>query len=220
MAIVGASGGGKSTLLRLLSRQYDPDGGTIYLDGRDITTFTQKELSDKVATLSQEPPLMPISIKENIAYGLPPDTYTHADVEAAAHSANIHSFITSLPEGFDTVIGEGSVGLSGGEKQRVAIARALMRKPEVLLLDEPSSALDQTSQAIVQAALERAAEGRTTLIIAHRLSTVESCDSIIVLKNGAVVERGTHADLLAKQGVYAAFRAQQLISQQANGVEI
>lgn len=203
VAVVGSSGSGKSTILRLLCRFYDPDGGVITLAGRDLSTYGARDISNAISWVTQEPQLFPISVKENIAYGLPEGSYSMDDVYEAAKNANIHSFIYGLPEGYDTLVGEGGASLSGGQKQRVAIARALIRDPEVLLLDEPTSALDVESERLVQDALDRAGEGRTVILVAHRLATIQRADRILVMQDGSVVEAGNHAELLSLGGVYA-----------------
>lgn len=203
VAVVGSSGGGKSTILRLLCRFYEPDAGTICLGGRDLSTYDGNEISKSISWVTQEPQLFPISVRENIAYGFADGAYTMADVENAAMAANIHSFVIGLPEGYETLVGEGGASLSGGQKQRVAIARALIRDPEVLLLDEPTSALDTESERLVQEALDRAAEGRSVILIAHRLATIQRADRVLVMQNGRVVESGKHEELMSLGGVYA-----------------
>eukprot|EP00752_Nemacystus_decipiens_P006022 g5439.t1 len=203
IAVVGSSGGGKSTILRLLCRFYDPDGGRILLGGRDLSTYNPVDISNVVSWVTQEPQLFPISVRDNIAYGLVDGSYDVNDVHEAAKAANIHNFVCGLPEGYDTLVGEGGASLSGGQKQRVAIARALIRDPEVLLLDEPTSALDAESERLVQDALDTAGIGRTVILIAHRLSTIQRADRIVVMQDGRVVESGKHPELLSLGGVYA-----------------
>eukprot|EP00638_Chattonella_subsalsa_P007545 CAMPEP_0117760896 /NCGR_PEP_ID=MMETSP0947-20121206/16919_1 /TAXON_ID=44440 /ORGANISM="Chattonella subsalsa, Strain CCMP2191" /LENGTH=645 /DNA_ID=CAMNT_0005581707 /DNA_START=246 /DNA_END=2183 /DNA_ORIENTATION=+ len=210
-AIVGPSGGGKSTILRLLGQFYAADSGNVTIDGQDIQTIDNKDLSQRISWVTQEPELFSMSIAENIAYGLETGTYTQLDIEEAARGANIHNFITSLPEGYNTVVGEGGGSLSGGQKQRVAIARALVRDPQVLLLDEPTSALDTESEEIVQQALDKASQGRTVVLVAHRIATVKNADKIIVVQGGKIVETGTHTQLLSKQGQYASLVSRQRV---------
>ncbi|CAB1110024.1 ABC [Ectocarpus sp. CCAP 1310/34] len=201
VAVVGSSGGGKSTILRLICRFYDPQGGSILLGGRDLSSYNPADISNVVSWVTQEPQLFPISVRENIAYGM--GSYSMEDVYKAAKSANIHNFVSELPEGYDTLVGEGGASLSGGQKQRVAIARALIRDPEVLLLDEPTSALDVESERLVQDALDTAGKGRTVILIAHRLATIQRADRIVVMQNGRLVESGKHDELLSLGGVYA-----------------
>ncbi len=200
VALVGPSGGGKSTIAALLSRFYDPTAGRITLDGRDLRDLDADWLRRQIGVVSQEPVLFATSIRENILYGRP--DATPEAVEAAARAANAHAFIQALPEGYDTPVGERGVRLSGGQKQRVAIARALLEDPALLVLDEATSALDAESEALVQEALERLMRGRTTLVIAHRLSTVKSADRIVVIDGGRVAEQGDHASLVAGGGLY------------------
>ncbi|KAK7874401.1 hypothetical protein R5R35_001497 [Gryllus longicercus] len=205
VALVGASGCGKSTVVQLLQRLYDPQDGQVLLDGEDVRELNLAWLRSHVGVVGQEPALFAVSIAENIRYGR--EDATRADIEAAAKEASAHDFITRLPQGYDTEVGERGAQLSGGQKQRIAIARALVRNPRILLLDEATSALDSQSEALVQRALERAARGRTTVVVAHRLSTIAAADRIVCLADGRVVEQGTHAELLARRGHYYALVA-------------
>ncbi|WP_338531873.1 ABC transporter ATP-binding protein [Nitratireductor thuwali] len=207
-AIVGPSGAGKSTLFALLQRFYDVDGGTITIDGQDIAEITKVSLRSSIAYVSQHPYLFEGSIRDNIRYGRP--DATDEEVEAAARLANAEEFIKLQPEGYETLVGENGVTLSGGQRQRVSIARAIVRNAPILLLDEATSALDNESEARVQEALERIMKDRTTLVIAHRLSTVVNADHIVVLEDGLLVEEGTHRALVRKpHGVYARFHRMQ-----------
>jgi len=200
VAIVGATGAGKSTLMGLLPRLFDPDEGRVLIDGHDVRRMSIKSVRDQIALVLQDPYLFPISIKENIALGRA--GATDREIEAAAREANAHDFITRLADGYDTVIGERGATLSGGERQRIAIARALLKNAPILILDEPTSALDaDTEYAIVQA-LERLMRGRTTFIVAHRLSTIRKATTIAVLDDGKVVEQGSHAQLMTLGGRY------------------
>lgn len=201
VAVVGPSGAGKSTLFALLLRFYDPTSGTISIDGTDIKTLVPDELRDTMALVPQDTNIFAASAAENIAYGKP-DESLQAIVEAA-RSANADAFIQELPEGYETELGERGVTLSGGQRQRVAIARAILKDAPILLLDEATSALDAESEKLVQDALDRLMEGRTTLIIAHRLATVLKADRILVIDNGQIIEEGTHKALVKKKGVYA-----------------
>ncbi|CAM9273212.1 unnamed protein product [Lampetra planeri] len=202
VAIVGESGGGKSTVASLLERFYDPTSGVIMLDGLDIRTLDLSWLRGQViGFINQEPVLFGSSIMENIRFGKPEASDT--EVMNAAKQANAHRFITSFPDGYNTVVGERGVTLSGGQKQRIAIARALIKNPSILVLDEATSALDAESERVVQEALDRATKGRTVLIIAHRLSTIQGADLICVMSNGRIVEAGTHLELLSKGGLYS-----------------
>jgi ATP-binding cassette, subfamily B, bacterial len=206
VALVGPSGCGKTTLVSLLERLYAPTAGRILVDGMDVRDCTQKSLRSQVGTVMQDVHLFNDTLLANITYGTAGASREQA--EAAARAANAHEFIGKLPEGYDTVVGERGAGLSGGQKQRIAIARALLKNPPILVLDEATSALDNESEALVQAALRRLTRGRTTLVVAHRLSTVVDADRIVVLRGGSVDAIGTHADLLAQGGYYAKLFAQ------------
>jgi ATP-binding cassette subfamily B (MDR/TAP) protein 1 len=194
-ALVGQSGSGKSTIIGLIERFYDPLRGMVKIDGRDIKTYNLRALRQHIGLVSQEPTLFAGTIKENIMYGT--KTASEAEVENAARSANAHDFISNLGNGYDTRCGERGVQLSGGQKQRIAIARAILKNPAILLLDEATSALDSQSEKVVQEALERIMVGRTSVVVAHRLSTVQNCDLITVLDRGIVVEKGTHSSLMS-----------------------
>ncbi|HWE45523.1 MAG TPA: ABC transporter ATP-binding protein [Caulobacteraceae bacterium] len=207
IALVGPSGGGKSTVLNLIPRFYDPDGGRITLNNVDIRDVAMADLRAKIALVTQEPFLFDDTIRANIAYARP--NATEAEIIAAAEAAAAHEFISLLPNGYDTGVGEAGARLSGGQRQRIAIARAFLKDAPILLLDEATSALDTESEAKVQVALERLMKGRTTLLIAHRLSTVRGADRIYVIDQGRVVEQGTHAALLAKGGLYARLAGSQ-----------
>lgn len=200
VALVGPSGSGKSTVSGLISRFYDPAEGRVTLDGTDVRELKADFLRDQVGVVSQEPALFALSIAENIRYGRL--NATDAEVEAAARAAHAHEFIARFPDGYRTLVGERGVQLSGGQKQRIAIARAVLKDPRVLILDEATSALDAESEHLVQQALEQLMKGRTVLVIAHRLSTVQGADEVLVLQNGLVVERGRHEQLLVLDGVY------------------
>jgi len=203
-AIVGASGAGKSTVIALLQRFYDPQSGTIAIDGQDIGQVTKATLRRTIAYVSQQPYLFEGSIRDNIRYGRP--DATDAEIEEAARLANAEEFILAQAQGYDTPVGENGVTLSGGQRQRLSIARAIVRNAPILLLDEATSALDNDSEKLVQDALEKVMRGRTTIVIAHRLSTVVSADKIVVMEAGRVVEEGTHASLIGKKGgIYARF---------------
>ena len=201
VAIVGPSGAGKSTIANLLPRFYDVTGGSIRIDGMDIREATFTSLRENIGLVPQDTMLFNASVRDNILYGRL--DATDEEVLAAAKAANAIEFIEKLPQGFDTMVGERGNSLSGGQRQRIAIARAILKNPSILILDEATSALDTESEKIVQEALERLMKGRTALVIAHRLSTVQHADHIVVLQQGSVVEEGTHDELLALQGLYS-----------------
>ncbi len=200
VAFVGPSGAGKSTLMSLIPRFYAPQTGRVLVDGHDLSTVTRRSLREQIASVSQEVQLFNTTIGDNIRYGRL-DASDEAVAEAA-RAANAHDFIVDMPDGYDTAVGERGVKLSGGQRQRVAIARALLRDARLLLLDEATSSLDSASEALVQEALERLMEGRTTFIIAHRFSTVQTADRLFVLDDGRIVQRGTHAELMQEEGLY------------------
>ena len=208
-ALVGASGSGKSTVVGLVERFYDPVGGNVYLDGHDISSLNLRWLRQQISLVSQEPTLFSTTIFGNIAHGLIGTEYEHASVEKqkelienAAKMANAHDFVIGLPDGYETNVGERGFLLSGGQKQRISIARAMVCDPRILLLDEATSALDTKSEGVVQAALDVAAQGRTTIVIAHRLSTIKTADNIVVMSQGRIVEQGSHNELIERRGAY------------------
>jgi ATP-binding cassette, subfamily B, bacterial len=200
VAVVGATGAGKSTLLGLLPRFFDPTGGAVLIDGVDLRQYRLKSLRRQIAMVLQPPLVFPISVRDNIAYGRP--EATDAEIEEAARFARIHDLVMSLPQGYATVLGD-NAALSEGEKQRLTIARAILRDAPILVLDEPTSALDVETEALVMEGVARLTRGRTTFIIAHRLSTVRSADLILVLRDGVIVEQGGFAELMRRGGHFA-----------------
>jgi ATP-binding cassette, subfamily B, bacterial MsbA len=202
LALVGPSGGGKSTISHLIARFYDPEAGCVSVDGQDIRTITRTSLRQQISVVSQDVVLFNDTIAANIAYGLQRDA-SEADIWAAAKAAHADGFISELPQGMQSMVGENGVKLSGGQRQRLAIARALLKDAPILILDEATSALDSESERQVQAALDGLMQGRTTIVIAHRLSTIERADNIAVLDRGKLIEMGAHAQLLEQNGVYA-----------------
>jgi ATP-binding cassette subfamily B protein len=208
VAIVGASGAGKSTISRLLYRFYEVSAGRILIDGQNIGDVTQASLRAAIGMVPQDTVLFNDTIRYNIRYGRP--DATDEEVEAAARMSQIHDFVMSLPKGYDSMVGERGLKLSGGEKQRVSIARTILKGPPILILDEATSALDTQSERKVQQALDALRQGRTAFIIAHRLSTIENADRIVVLDRGRLAEMGTHAQLLAVNGLYASLYRMQM----------
>ena len=201
LAIVGKSGSGKTTLVKLLSRFYDPQGGDITVDGVSVCDVTQKSLREGIGVVLQDSILFNDTVANNIAYSRP--SASKKDIFAAAKMANADEFIARLPEGYDTLVGERGVKLSGGEQQRINIARAILKNPPILVLDEATSSLDSESEMLIQEALWRLIKGKTTIIIAHRLSTVMKADMIVVMEKGKISEMGTHDDLVKEKGIYA-----------------
>ena len=214
VAIVGPSGAGKTTVFQLLLRMYDPQSGVIAIDGVPVRDMALDDLRQRVGIVPQDPVIFSTSALENIRYGKP--QASDAEVHAAAQAAFADAFIRELPQGYDSFLGERGIRLSGGQRQRIAIARAILKNPPLLLLDEATSALDAESERMVQAALESAMRNRTTLVIAHRLATIQKADRIVVIDRGALVEQGTHAELLAQGGVYAGLAALQFNARSAD----
>lgn len=212
VALVGPSGAGKTTLTYLIPRLYDPTAGRILLDGHDLRDLTLSTLSDNIGMVTQETYLFHDTVLANLLYAKP--DATQEELEAACKAANIHDFIAGLSNGYDTLVGERGYRLSGGEKQRIAIARVILKNPRILVLDEATSHLDSQSEALVQDALARVQEGRTSIVIAHRLSTILAADHILVMNRGEIVEQGTHAELIAHEGLYS-----QLYETQFRAVE-
>ena len=201
LALVGASGGGKTTFCNLIPRFYEPESGDILIDNKSIYDIKLDSLRENIGIVQQEVFLFTGTIKDNILYGKV--DATEEDLLRAAKMANIHEFINSLPEGYDTYIGERGVKLSGGQKQRISIARVFIKNPPILILDEATSALDNVTERIIQESLEKLCAGRTTIVVAHRLSTIKNADEIIVLGNTGIIEQGTHTELMEKQGEYS-----------------
>jgi len=210
-ALVGPSGGGKSTVLNLILRFYEPDGGMILVDGQDISTRSRRSLRQQIGYVGQDVFLFRGSIRENIAFGKP--GASEDEIVAAAKAAHAHEFIMAFPSGYDTPVGEHGLQLSGGQRQRVAVARALIKDAPVVLLDEATAALDSESERLVQDAIAHLCEGRTTIVVAHRLHTIMHADRILVVEDGAIVESGRHDDLLRRNGRYASFYRLQLREQ-------
>lgn len=208
VGLVGSSGSGKSTLLGLIPRFYDPQAGRVLIDGTDVRTVTQKSLRRQMAMVLQESFLFNDSVLENIRFGRP--AATREEAEQAARAANAHEFISELPQGYDTLIGERGVKLSGGQRQRLAIARAFLADPAILLLDEATSAVEAESEAVIQQALDRLMAGRTAFLVSHRLSVIRPCDIIVVIEDGKIAERGTHTELLERNGLYAQMYRMQM----------
>jgi len=208
IALVGPTGAGKSTIINLILRFYDVTGGAVKIDGIDVRKVTQASLRRPIGIVLQDTVLFSGSVAENIAFGNP--HATQADIEAAAQVANVHEFITTLPQGYATLLGERGASLSQGQRQLMSIARAVLINPRILILDEATSSIDTRTEALVQSAIARLLEGRTSFVIAHRLSTVTQADQVLVVQQGEIVEHGTHAELVAQQGVYANLYALQL----------
>jgi ABC-type multidrug transport system fused ATPase/permease subunit len=213
VALVGPSGSGKSTLINLIPRFYDATAGRVLVDGHDVRDVTLDSLRSQIGTVMQETFLFNMTIAENIRYGRP--EATDSEVEAAARAAHAHDFIMRLPEGYATYVGERGVRLSGGQRQRIAIARALLVDPRILILDEATSSVDTRTDAMIQGSLDRLMEGRTTLVIAHRLATVQRAHQILVMEAGRIVARGTHRELLRTSPTYAQLYELQFALQQA-----
>jgi ABC-type multidrug transport system fused ATPase/permease subunit len=213
VAVVGPTGAGKSTLMALVARFHDPRDGRVLLDGHDVRELTLSSLRSHISVVHQEPLLFSLSLYDNIRYGRL--DATEADVEDAARAANAHDFITALPKGYETQIGERGARMSGGERQRIAVARAFLKDAPILILDEPTSAIDSKTEAVIIEALERLMQGRTTFIVAHRLSTIAHCDLILVVNEGRIVEQGSHAELLSEGGLYSELHEAQTGAQRA-----
>jgi len=206
-AIVGPSGSGKSTIINLLARFYDPASGAVLVDGYDLRTAVADSFRRQIGIVLQENILFSGTLEDNLKYGKP--EATRGEIIEAAKTANAHDFIIALPDGYSTVVGERGAQLSGGQRQRIAIARAILKNPRILIFDEATSALDLASERLIQEAMERVMQGRTTFIIAHRLSTIQKASRILVMDQGRLAEQGTHAELLALEGLYARLHALQ-----------
>jgi ATP-binding cassette, subfamily B, bacterial len=203
VALVGPSGGGKTTLCSLLPRFYDVSGGAVLIDGTDVRDVTLKSLRSAIGIVQQDVYMFAGTVRENIAYGRP--DATDEEIMEAAKNANIHDFIMSLVDGYNSYVGERGTRLSGGQKQRIAIARVFLKNPKILVLDEATSALDNESERYIQVSLERLAKNRTTIVVAHRLSTIRNADEIIVINHNGIQERGDHEKLLSQNGLYAKY---------------
>ena len=201
VALVGPSGAGKTTVVQLIQRFWDPERGSVAIDGIDLRRMARADFRQAIALVPQDPVIFATTARENIRFGRP--GASDAEIEAAARAANAHDFLTALPQGYDSEVGERGVMLSGGQKQRIAIARAILRDAPILLLDEATSALDAESERAVQQAVDALARGRTTIIVAHRLATVKKADRIVVMEDGGIVQQGTHDELVAQGGLYA-----------------
>jgi ATP-binding cassette subfamily B protein len=200
VGLVGASGSGKSTFVKLIQRLYDIDGGEIRIDGQNVADLAQESLRQAISLVPQDPLLFHRSLAENLAYGRP--GASRDEIVAAATRAHAHDFIMALPQGYDTLVGERGVKLSGGERQRVALARAVLADARILILDEATSNIDRPTEVLIERALDRLLRGRTSIIVAHRLSTVQQVDRILVFDQGRIVEQGTHIELLAREDGY------------------
>jgi len=208
VALVGATGSGKTTIINLILRFYDVSDGAVKIDGVDVRSVTQASLRRQIGIVLQDNILFSGTVAENIAFGAP--YATQAEIEAAAQMANVHEFITSLPQGYTTKLGERGAPLSQGQRQLISIARAVLINPRILILDEATSSIDTRTEALVQDAIARLLQGRTSFVIAHRLSTVTQANQVLVIQQGQIIERGTHAELVSQQGIYANLYALQL----------
>jgi len=208
VALLGATGSGKSTIINLIPRFYDPTEGRITIDGYDLRDVTLASLRAQISIVLQETTLFAASIRENIAFGRPGASFE--EIVAAAQAAQAHEFIEQMPQGYDTLVGERGVTLSGGQKQRVAIARALLKDPRILILDDATASVDAETERLIQIALEHLMQGRTSFVIAQRLSTVRKADLVLVLERGRIAARGTHEELLRTSGLYAEIYHRQL----------